>query len=200
MNLVILVLIIGSSHSLNPSVQDDLIPGTYKLDSSNNFNAYLKELGVGYFLRKLAMLASPVVTIDRYFIIISSKNLFSSRICQAGSCKWSIKTDAVVRTHQVTFSLGELVEDFTMDRRRVKTIYTMPSRNRLVEEQMGNKVNTTLVRDFFEERMDVAMYVNDVIATSVFYRKSFKYCNYSDLVASSDLQKPAKAQIELSNS
>jgi len=87
-----------------------------------------------------------------------------------------------------------------MDRRRVKTIYTMPSRNRLVEEQMGNKVNTTLVRDFFEERMDVAMYVNDVIATSVFYRKSFKYCNYSDLVASSDLQKPAKAQIELSNS
>ena len=65
MNLGIIVLIIGSSHSLNPSVQDDLIPGTYKLSSSNNFNAYLKELGVGYFLRKLAMLASPVVTVDR---------------------------------------------------------------------------------------------------------------------------------------
>jgi len=64
-NLVIIVLIIGSSQSLNPSVQDDLIPGTYKLSSSSNFNAYLKEIGVGYFLRKLAMMASPVVTIDR---------------------------------------------------------------------------------------------------------------------------------------
>merc|ERR1711892_124956 len=156
-NLVVMILQLGLSQSLNPSVQDDLIPGIYKLDSSNNFNAYLKELGVGYFLRKLAMLASPVVTVER--------------TCPAEPCKWSINTDAVVRTHLITFSLGEEVQDFTMDRRRIKTIYTIPSRNRLVEEQMGSKVNTTLIRDFFGDRMDVNMYVNDVIATSVFYRK-----------------------------
>ena len=58
-----------------------------------------------------------------------------------------------------------------MDRRRVKTIFTKPTQNRLMEQQFGKGVNTTLVRDFFEDRMEVAMYVNDVTANSVFLRK-----------------------------
>ena len=85
-------------------------------------------------------------------------------------CTWSIKTDAAVRTHFVTFQLGELVEDFTMDGRSIKTMFTMPSQNRLVEEQIGETVNTTLVRDFFKDRIEVTMHVNNVTASSVFKR------------------------------
>ena len=39
------------------------IPGTYKLESNYNFDLYLQEMGVNYFLRQLAMLAQPTVTI-----------------------------------------------------------------------------------------------------------------------------------------
>ena len=39
--------------------------GTFYLDSSENFEPYLTELGVGYFLRQLAMLALPMVTVKR---------------------------------------------------------------------------------------------------------------------------------------
>ena len=39
------------------------ITGTYTYSSSDNFESYLKGLGVSYFLRKLALLASPVVSI-----------------------------------------------------------------------------------------------------------------------------------------
>ena len=39
------------------------ISGTYTYTSSDNFESYLKELGVSYFLRKLALLATPVVSL-----------------------------------------------------------------------------------------------------------------------------------------
>ena len=48
-----------------PSETDSLFNGTFYLDSSEKFGAYLTQLGVGYFLRQLAMLALPLVTIKR---------------------------------------------------------------------------------------------------------------------------------------
>ena len=38
------------------------------LGSSENFDAYLAELGVNFILRNLASLAKPTVTIDRYIL------------------------------------------------------------------------------------------------------------------------------------
>ena len=57
-----------------------------------------------------------------------------------------------------------------MDGRSIKTVFTRPSWNRLVEDQVGETVNTTLVRDFFKDRMEVTMYVNNVTASSIFKR------------------------------
>ena len=37
----------------------------WKFDSMNNFDAYLKDLGINVVLRKLAMAAKPTVTISR---------------------------------------------------------------------------------------------------------------------------------------
>ena len=76
----------------------------------------------------------------------------------------------MLKTHRITFQLGEEVEDYTMDERRIKTIFTRPSGNRLVEEQMGDMVKTTIVRDFFKDRMEATMRVNHVTASSVFRR------------------------------
>jgi hypothetical protein len=75
-----------------------------------------------------------------------------------------------VRTHLITFQLEKEVKDLTMDGRSIKTIFTRPGKNRLVEVQVGDTVNTTLVRDFFRDRMEVTMNVNNVLASSVFKR------------------------------
>ena len=46
-------------------LEDPLYNGTYYYVSSDNFENYLTELGVGYFLRKLALLAFPIITVTR---------------------------------------------------------------------------------------------------------------------------------------
>ena len=65
----------GTHHSWSEEVQGNettlgrstnattWIPGTYVYISSDNFESYLKGLDVSYFLRKLALLARPVVSI-----------------------------------------------------------------------------------------------------------------------------------------
>ena len=39
--------------------------GTFYLHSSEGFDSYLAELGVGYILRQLAALAFPIITVSR---------------------------------------------------------------------------------------------------------------------------------------
>ena len=51
--------------SVVKTLETDFFNGTFYLDSSDNFGGYLTELGVGYFLRQLAMLALPIVTVKR---------------------------------------------------------------------------------------------------------------------------------------
>ena len=83
---------------------------------------------------------------------------------------YSIKTDAGLMTHIITFQPGQWVEDVTMDGRNIKSLFER-SGNRLVEWQVGETVNTTLVREFFSDRLVVSMSVNNVSASSLFIRK-----------------------------
>ena len=48
------------------NLNTSLIEGVYNYHSSENFDAYLKELGVSWYLRDLAAIAAPVVTISRH--------------------------------------------------------------------------------------------------------------------------------------
>ena len=52
--------------SIVKTLETDFFNGTFYLDSSENFGEYLTELGVGYFLRQLAMLAFPIVSVQRF--------------------------------------------------------------------------------------------------------------------------------------
>ena len=91
----------------------DLMEGSFHLHSSDNFDSYLEELGVGYILRQLAALAFPIIT-------VSGCPAPSSPPPPARSpCRWSIQTDAGLRSHVITFLPGEGVQDTTMDGRQV---------------------------------------------------------------------------------
>jgi len=161
----------GKNASLTKNLTEDLnssqelhINGTYFYEKSENFDEYLTELGVGYFLRQLASLAFPILTVSR-----SCTEEY--RQGEEDSCQWSIKTDAGLRTHSISFHTGSWVEDVTMDGRRIKSLFSRTGQNRLVEFQVGESVNTTLVRDFYRDRLEVKMSVNNVTASSLFIRK-----------------------------
>ena len=88
-------------------------------------------------------------------------------------CVWSIKTDAGLKSHTITFQLNQWVDDVTMDGRNIKTKFHHDGDiNTLVEFQMSDGVNTTLTRQFFADRMEVYMNVNSVNASSLFRRNT----------------------------
>ena len=55
---------LNSSNSTTATCDFENAPGTYKFESSSNFDNYLKALGVGFIMRQLASLAQPVVTLS----------------------------------------------------------------------------------------------------------------------------------------
>lgn len=77
--------------------------GKYKLKSSENFDAFLKEIGIGLVTRKLANTASPTLEIttdaDGYT---------------------TIKAVAPFKTQTTKFKLGEEFEEERMDGKKVK--------------------------------------------------------------------------------
>ena len=101
----------------NTSNTSQYIWGTFDLESSNNFDRYLEEMGVSYFLRQLAQLAQPQVT---FAIKCGGENNAKDNENENGEddinislssplCMWSIHTDAGIKIHDITFTIGEEV-------------------------------------------------------------------------------------------
>merc|ERR1712110_1541 len=132
----------------------DLIAGTYRYQSATNFNSYLKEVGVNFIFRRLAALARPVVTITG---------------CPESDCSWQIKTKTLVVTETVNFQLGQVFPHTTMDGRDIRVTVTKMGNNQLIERQFG-RTNTTITRTFTNDKMEVNLEANGVIANSVFTR------------------------------
>uniref|UniRef100_A0A8C3RWK8 Lipocalin/cytosolic fatty-acid binding domain-containing protein n=1 Tax=Chelydra serpentina TaxID=8475 RepID=A0A8C3RWK8_CHESE len=80
----------------------DLFVGTWKFVSSEKFEDYMKELGVGLATRKLGSLAKPTVTISMDGDVIT------------------VKTKSTFKNTEVSFKLEEEFEEATADDRKTK--------------------------------------------------------------------------------
>ncbi|TRZ14372.1 hypothetical protein HGM15179_012740 [Zosterops borbonicus] len=85
----------------------DQFVGTWKLLSSENFEDYMKELGVGFATRKMAGVAKPNVTISINGDVIT------------------IKTESTFKNTEVSFKLGEEFDETTADDRKTKNVITL---------------------------------------------------------------------------
>eukprot|EP00088_Acartia_fossae_P066879 TRINITY_DN8311_c2_g1_i5.p1 TRINITY_DN8311_c2_g1~~TRINITY_DN8311_c2_g1_i5.p1 ORF type:complete len:192 (-),score=17.26 TRINITY_DN8311_c2_g1_i5:1438-2013(-) len=163
------LLFLGNSQSQgeSPAISEkqSLIFGKYSLGSTENFDAYLAELGVNFILRNLAKLAKPTINISRN----CEGAMLEDFPIDSHNCTWKIYTETPFKTHTIRFRLDQQVDDYTMDGRSTKSIFNVRDDQTLVEYQMGS-VNTTLVREFDSQRMKVTLRVNDVVATSIFPR------------------------------
>uniref|UniRef100_A0A8D0GPC7 Fatty acid binding protein 4 n=1 Tax=Sphenodon punctatus TaxID=8508 RepID=A0A8D0GPC7_SPHPU len=80
----------------------DQFLGTWKLVSSENFEDYMKELGVGFATRKVAGVAKPNVIIGTNGDLIT------------------IRTESTFKNTELSFRLGEEFDEITADDRKVK--------------------------------------------------------------------------------
>lgn len=122
----------------------------YKLEKSEKFEEYMKELGVGFLVRKVGNSTYPTVELV--------KN-------EDGS--YTLNTLSTFKNTSITFKVGEEFDEETVDGRKVKSVCTFEGDNKLLHEQKGEKP-TTIEREFKEDEMTAKMTVNDIVCTRVY--------------------------------
>ncbi|XP_031839721.1 fatty acid binding protein isoform X1 [Nomia melanderi] len=120
----------------------------YKLFNSENFDEFMKALGVGLMTRKVGSSVSPVVELTE------------------DSGLYTLKTTSPFKNSEIKFKLGEEFEEETPDGRKVKSVCTMEG-NKLVQIQKGEK-QTTIEREFTPTEMKAIMKVDDIVCTRVY--------------------------------
>nr|WPK49604.1 FABP2 [Echiniscus testudo] len=129
----------------------DLFVGKYKLESGENFEEYMKSIGVGMVMRKLGASATPVITIwkegDRYFV----------------------KTETTFKSSEFSFRLNEEFDEETLDGRRVKTVISQEG-NKLIQVQRKDDFETVITREFDAQGLTTTLVHKDVKSTRRYKR------------------------------
>ncbi|KOC64879.1 Fatty acid-binding protein, muscle [Habropoda laboriosa] len=120
----------------------------YKLFSSENFDEFMKALGVGTVTRKMGSSVSPVVELTE------------------NDGLYTLKTTSTFKNSEIKFKLGEEFDEETPDGRKVKSVCTLDG-NKLIQVQKGEK-QTTIEREFTPTEMKAIMKVDDIVCTRVY--------------------------------
>jgi len=124
--------------------------GKYKLTNSENFDDFLKELGVNFVLRNLAKTSTPVIDIT-----------------QDGDT-YSMKTTTAIKNSEIKFKLGEEFEEARMDGKNVKTKIVADG-NKLIQTQYGDK-EVSIIREFTPTDLITTCKVGDVTSVRTYKR------------------------------
>ncbi|XP_038203043.1 fatty acid-binding protein 9 [Arvicola amphibius] len=123
--------------------------GTWKLVSSENFEDYMRELGVDFAARNVAGLVKPTVNIS------------------LNGEKVSIQTESSFQNTEISFKLGEQFDETTADSRQVKSIVTLEGGSMIqVQKWLGKE--TTIKRKIVEGKMVVECTMNNVVCTRTY--------------------------------
>ena len=134
------------------------IIGKFKRISIENFDEFLKALGVNVIFRKVATASVPTMEVSK-----------------AGDT-WSIRTWTTLRAMELTFRLGEPFDEISPDGRPVTSVVTLEG-NKFICIQTAKKVHqksTRSVREFTGDRCIYSLEVIDadppVVTKLVFKR------------------------------
>ncbi|KAH7640603.1 fatty acid-binding protein [Dermatophagoides farinae] len=127
--------------------------GKYKLATSENFDNFLKEIGVGLVKRKLANTTYPTVE----FIKDQNDSLI-------------FKSHTVIKTSETKFKLGEEFDEDRLDGKRVKSVVEFVGGNQLIQTQRDGDMEIKYIREFNGEQIKVTSIANDVKCLRVYQR------------------------------
>ncbi|XP_049637997.1 fatty acid-binding protein 9-like [Suncus etruscus] len=125
--------------------------GTWKLVSSENFEEYMKELGVSAAIRSMAGLAKPsiVISVDGDTVTFKQESSFKNT--------------------EISFKLGEEFDETTADNRKVKSIVTLDNGSMIqVQKWLGKE--TTIKRKIVDGKLVVECIMNNVVSTRVYQK------------------------------
>merc|ERR1711915_423584 len=127
--------------------------GKYKLATSENFEEFMKALGVGMLTRKLGNKSSPVVTVTEE------------------NGEYTMKQESLVKTSEIKFKINEEFEEVTADGRKVLSKMTLTAPNVMVHEMKGTEggKDSTCIREFLPEKLTAVCTVDDITTTRVYY-------------------------------
>ncbi|KAK7069204.1 Lipocalin / cytosolic fatty-acid binding protein [Halocaridina rubra] len=129
------------------------IPGKYLLDTSENFDEFMKALGVGMVMRKLGGSAKPLVELSE------------------SNGEWTMKTSSTMKTSEIKFKLGEEVDETTQDGRECKTTFTVEG-DKLIQVQKAVKgKDAKFVREFTDGCMIMTSECEGVTSKRVYKRQ-----------------------------
>jgi len=134
--------------------QKDPLPGRYLMESSENFDDFMKALGVGMIKRKLANSVIPINEIE-----ISDLGVYT------------IRTVTTVRTSEISFKLDEPFVEDTIDGRRTQTTPTREE-NFLKLDQKGNKgeKDSLMTRQLDGDIITMKLIVDNIVCTRIYKR------------------------------
>uniref|UniRef100_A0A7N5JND6 Fatty acid-binding protein 5-like n=1 Tax=Ailuropoda melanoleuca TaxID=9646 RepID=A0A7N5JND6_AILME len=126
--------------------------GKWRLISSEGFEDYMKELGVGMAMRKMGNMAKPDVII--------SKN----------GDTYTVKTESTFKTSEFSFKLNEKFDENTIDGRKTQTLITLDDNNVLTQVQQWDGKETTITRKIEDGKLIVECVLNGVKCTRVYQK------------------------------
>jgi len=124
--------------------------GRFKLTSSDKFDEFLKELGVGFMLRNLAKTSTPTVEFTK------------------SGDEYTMKTLTTFKNSEIKFKLGEEFEENRLDGKLVKSKMVADG-NKLIQTQYGDK-EVSIVREFNGDELKVTASVGNVSSLRVYNR------------------------------
>ncbi|XP_037602384.1 fatty acid binding protein 7, brain, a [Sebastes umbrosus] len=127
----------------------DAFCATWKLVDSQNFDEYMKAIGVGFATRQVGNVTKPTVVIS-----------------QDGD-KVVVKTQSTFKNTEISAKLGEEFDETTVDDRNVKSTFTMEGA-KLVQVQKWDGKETKFVREIKDGKMVATLTFEGVEATRTY--------------------------------
>ncbi|XP_064835719.1 fatty acid-binding protein, heart-like [Oncorhynchus masou masou] len=133
----------------------DKFVGTWKMISSDNFDDYMKALGVGFATRQVGNRTKPSLIIN-----MDDQGM----IC--------VKSQSTFKTVEIKFKLNEPFEETTADDRKTMTVFTLENGN-LVQKQNWDGKETIIEREVTGDGKLIAKCVmGDVVAVRTYVREA----------------------------
>ncbi|XP_032566018.1 fatty acid-binding protein, heart [Chiroxiphia lanceolata] len=123
--------------------------GTWKLVETNNFDEYMKALGVSFATRQMAGLTKPTTIIE------------------VNGDKVTVKTQSTFKNTEINFKLDEEFDETTADDRHVKSVVKLDG-GKLVHVQKWDGKETSLVRELKDGKLTLTLTMGNVVCTRTY--------------------------------
>ncbi|XP_063388954.1 fatty acid-binding protein [Cydia fagiglandana] len=122
----------------------------YKMTASENFDEFMKALGVGLITRKAANAVTPTVELRK------------------DGDQYTLVTSSTFKTTEMKFKPGEEFDEERADGVQVKTVCSFEGNKLKQVQKAPDGLEVTYVREFGPEELKAVMTVKDVTCTRVY--------------------------------